>query len=76
MLVRFEATLADIVKETIFVTDVDAFLRASSVRSGRYRQADPPATTGIEVRRLAHEDLLVEIEAVAALCFETEKRDR
>lgn len=74
VLARFEATFADVIKETIYVTDIEAFLRAGSVRAEHYRQVDPPATTGVEVRRLAHADLLVEIEVIAALRSEREKR--
>jgi 2-iminobutanoate/2-iminopropanoate deaminase len=67
VLASFDASLATVVKETIYATDIEAFLRASSIRARRYADIDPPATTGVEVRRLAHPDLLVEIEAIAAL---------
>ena len=58
------ATLADIVKTNTFVTDMDEFFRHVDVRMEYFGPA-PPTSTTVEVRRLAHPDFLVEIEAVA-----------
>ncbi|PYN81217.1 MAG: enamine deaminase RidA [Candidatus Rokuibacteriota bacterium] len=58
------ATLADIVKTNTFVTDMDEFFRHVDVRMEYFGPALPTSTT-VEVRRLAHPDFLVEIEAVA-----------
>lgn len=58
---------ASAVKETAFVTDMDAFLGANDVRLGVYEGLPLPAATVVEVRRLAFPDNLVEIELVAAL---------
>ena len=58
-------TLADIVKMTTFVTDIDEFFKHVDVRM-QYFGALPTSTT-VEVRRLAHPDLLVEIEAIAVV---------
>jgi enamine deaminase RidA (YjgF/YER057c/UK114 family) len=58
------ATLNDLVKTTTFVTDIDEFFRHADVRMEYFGSALPTSTT-VEVRRLAHPDLLVEIEAVA-----------
>jgi 2-iminobutanoate/2-iminopropanoate deaminase len=54
-----------VLKETVFVTDMDAFLGANGVRLTVYEGLDLPAVTAVEVRRLAFPDNLVEIELVA-----------
>jgi len=54
-----------VVKETIFATDISRFLAESDVRHDFYVDGVPPATTGVEVSRLALPDLLVEIELIA-----------
>jgi 2-iminobutanoate/2-iminopropanoate deaminase len=58
------ATLNDLVKTTTFVTDIDEFFRHADVRMEYFGAALPTSTT-VEVRRLAHPDLLVEVEAIA-----------
>jgi 2-iminobutanoate/2-iminopropanoate deaminase len=58
------ASLADVVKMTTFVTDIDEFMRHVDVRMEYFGIALPTSTT-VEVRRLSHPDLLVEIEVVA-----------
>lgn len=64
-LAGFGATLADIVKETIFVTDMDSFLAANARRIEAYA-GTLPAATAVEVKRLAFPECLIEIEVVAA----------
>jgi enamine deaminase RidA (YjgF/YER057c/UK114 family) len=66
-LAGFGATMADVVKETIFVTDMDAFLAANERRIRAY-EGSLPAATAVEVRRLAFPECLIEVEAVAASC--------
>ncbi len=63
----FDATFEDVVKETIFVTDMDAFIEANDIRLAIYAGLDLPAVTAVEIRRLAFPDNLVEIELVAIL---------
>lgn len=58
------ATLKDLVKTTTFVTDIEEFFRHADVRMEYFGAALPTSTT-IEVRRLAHPDFLVEVEAIA-----------
>jgi 2-iminobutanoate/2-iminopropanoate deaminase len=58
------AGLADLVKTTTFVTDIDEFLRHVDVRMEYFGTALPTSTT-VEVRRLSHPDFLVEVEAIA-----------
>ena len=60
------ATLHDLVKTTTFVTDIDEFFRHVDVRHD-YLGVGLPASTTVEVRRLSHPSLLVEIEAIALL---------
>ena len=56
----------DVIKENVFVTDMDAMLAANDVRAGTYG-AHTPACTVVEVRRLAFPECLAEIEVVARL---------
>jgi enamine deaminase RidA (YjgF/YER057c/UK114 family) len=60
------AGLDDLIKTTTFVTDIDEFFKHVDVRHEYLGPALPTSTT-IEVRRLAHPDLLVEIEAIACV---------
>lgn len=65
-LAEFGMTLANVVRETIYVTDMDAFIAANSVRMTAY-DGWHPATTAVEVRRLAFAECMVEIEVTAIL---------
>ena len=58
------ATLGDLVKTTTFVTDIDEFFKHVDVRMEYFGAALPTSTT-VEVRRLAHPDFMVEVEALA-----------
>jgi enamine deaminase RidA (YjgF/YER057c/UK114 family) len=60
------ASLADLVKTTTFVTDIDEFFKHVDVRMEYFGAALPTSTT-VEVRRLAHPDLLVEVEGIAVV---------
>jgi 2-iminobutanoate/2-iminopropanoate deaminase len=60
------ARLEDIVKTTTYVTDIDEFFKHVDVRM-EYLGPALPASTTVEVRRLAHPDLVVEIEAIAVV---------
>lgn len=55
-----------VLKETVFVTDMDALLGANSVRAQTYG-AHTPACTVVEIRRLAFPACMAEIELVATL---------
>jgi 2-iminobutanoate/2-iminopropanoate deaminase len=57
---------SDIVKTTIFTTDVEEFRKANDVRY-EYFKTDFPTGSLIGVKRLAHPDLMVEIEAMAVI---------
>jgi 2-iminobutanoate/2-iminopropanoate deaminase len=56
-----------VVKETIFTTDMDAFLKATDVRFEFYGRERLPATSWVQVQRLVDAGSLVEIEVVAEL---------
>jgi 2-iminobutanoate/2-iminopropanoate deaminase len=60
------ATLDDVVKITSFTTDIDEFFRHADTRN-RYFGKAMPASTAIEIRRLAHPDWMIEIEAMAVV---------
>lgn len=60
------AGLADVVRTRMFVTDIDRW--AEFGRAHREAFADhPPATTMVEVARLIHPDMLIEVEADAVV---------
>ena len=59
------ASLDDIVKSNTYVTDIEEFFKHVDVRM-EYFGALPTSTT-VEVRRLAHPDLLVEVEVIAVV---------
>lgn len=59
------ATMDDVVKVTVFVTNVaEHFSQIHEVRAEFFKK-DYPASTLVEVRSLANKDLLIEIEAIA-----------
>jgi 2-iminobutanoate/2-iminopropanoate deaminase len=60
------ATFDNIVKVTVFVTDLSHFKEIHEVRA-KYFKRDYPASTLVQVSRLVHEDMLIEIEAIAVL---------
>ena len=61
------ATFADVVKMTTYVTDASKTPVIREIRTGYLNMAAPPANTLVEVRRLANEAWLIEIEAIAAV---------
>jgi 2-iminobutanoate/2-iminopropanoate deaminase len=56
--------IKDLVKTTTYVTDIDEFFKYPEVRAEIFGQSLPTSTT-VEVRRLSHPEMMVEIEAVA-----------
>lgn len=59
------ATLADVLKVTVYLKDMGDFARMNEVFA-RYFAASPPARATIEAARLPR-DVRVEIDAIAAL---------
>jgi len=66
MLAVAGATLGDVVKLTVFVTDMREFPKVQEVRA-EYWPTDPPASTSVEVSRLVRDELMVEIDAIAVM---------
>ena len=60
------ARLEDLVRTTTYVTDIEEFFRHVEIRQRTFGPALPTSTT-VEVRRLAHPDFLVEVEAFAVI---------
>jgi enamine deaminase RidA (YjgF/YER057c/UK114 family) len=52
------------VKITIYTTDIDAYLKTGDIRR-EYWTSGAPASTLVQVERLARPSFLVEIEATA-----------
>jgi enamine deaminase RidA (YjgF/YER057c/UK114 family) len=61
------ATFADVVKLTYFVRDINAIAEIRAVRDEFIDTANPPASSLVEVSRLFLPNLLIEVEAVAAV---------
>jgi enamine deaminase RidA (YjgF/YER057c/UK114 family) len=65
--------MADIVSLVHYVTDIDAFMKTGDIRREFF--AEPfPVTTTVQVVRLYHPDLLVEITATAEIPRQRFKR--
>ena len=60
------ASLADIVKTNTYVTSFDEFQKHGDMRLRYFGPALPTSTT-VEVRRLAHPDFMIEVEAIAVI---------
>ncbi|MGI9203656.1 MAG: RidA family protein [Woeseiaceae bacterium] len=58
------ADFGDVVKITIFTTNIDEFREAASLR-GEYFGDNAPASTLVQIQQLARPVFLVEIEAIA-----------
>jgi 2-iminobutanoate/2-iminopropanoate deaminase len=61
------ADFEEVVKETIYTTDMDALLKASDLRFEYYEKDRLPSTSWVQVQRLVNPAFLVEIEVVAEL---------
>lgn len=58
------ASLDDVVKTTVFVTNMEDFPKISQVRNKYFKDAEPVSTL-VEVNKLVKEGCRVEIEAIA-----------
>ena len=59
-----DLTFADVVKETVYATDLDAFIKVSDARKSFYGSW-LPAATWVQVQRLYLPSFVVEVELVA-----------
>lgn len=57
----------DVIKLNMYVTDISQLGALREARDKYVNTATPPVSTLVEVRRLASEELMIEIEAVAVL---------
>jgi 2-iminobutanoate/2-iminopropanoate deaminase len=55
----------DVVKETVYTTDMEALVAANRERLHYYKEVTPPASTWVEIKRLVNPDLLLEVEIIA-----------
>jgi reactive intermediate/imine deaminase len=60
------ATFDNLVKVTTFVTDLSEMQTLRSIR-GNYYGKNAPASTLVQITRLANPDLMIEIEAIAVV---------
>lgn len=59
------ATLENVVSETLFSTDIDSLMAATPVRLKRYEGVAFPATTAVEISRLAYPGAVIEVQVIA-----------
>jgi enamine deaminase RidA (YjgF/YER057c/UK114 family) len=59
------ATLANVVNELMFATDMKALAEAAHVRARRYAHCAPPANTAVQVAGLFIPGAMLEIQATA-----------
>ena len=61
------AGMDDVVKVTVFVTDMSHFKEIHEVRREYFKKGNYPASTIVEINKLANDDLMIEIEATAVI---------
>ena len=61
------ASYANVVKFTFFTTDITQLGIVRKIRDEYINTDNPPTSTAVEVRRLVRDDIVLEVEAVAAL---------
>jgi len=59
-----DATMADVIKVSIYLTDASLIAKFREVRD-EYFKSDPPASTAVEVRALLRPEVMVEMDAIA-----------
>ena len=59
-------TFRDVIKENVYTTDIDAFIKAKEIRK-TYYGADFPAATWVQVQRLYEPTDVVEVELTARI---------
>jgi 2-iminobutanoate/2-iminopropanoate deaminase len=57
-------TFRDVIKENVYTTDLDAFIREKSIRNAYYG-SDFPAASWVQVQRLYEPTFVVEVELTA-----------
>ena len=70
VLKHYKTDFSHVVKETVFVTDMEALIKSSEVRRaffGTKPNTNYPASSWIGVERLYHPSLMIEIELIVQL---------
>ena len=65
-LAQFSLGFSHVVRETMYVTDIDALMPALAYRKSLYGDGPFPASTTVEVKRLFVPGLMIEIEVTAS----------
>lgn len=63
----FGLAAGDVIKETIFTTDLDRMVAAAPIRAAFFAGTTPPASTWVQVSRLLSPDFLLEVEITARI---------
>jgi 2-iminobutanoate/2-iminopropanoate deaminase len=63
----FDADFSHVVREIMYVTDMDGLLDCVELRKSYYGDGPYPASTAVEIRRLVHRDLMIEVQVDAEL---------
>jgi 2-iminobutanoate/2-iminopropanoate deaminase len=66
-LAQFGVSMSDVVEQRVYVTDIDEASAAAEVRKAAYGGKDLPASSMVEVSRLALPQLKFEVAVVARL---------
>jgi reactive intermediate/imine deaminase len=61
-----EASFDDVVKFTLFLTDISQIQVVRDIRDTYVNTEKPPASSAVEVRKLINEHFLIEIDVIAA----------
>ena len=67
ILAHFNATMADVVEQRVYVTNIDEASAAPGARKAAYGGKDLPASSMVEVSKLALPQLKFEVAVVARL---------
>ncbi|MGE7881763.1 RidA family protein [Bacillus sp. NPDC094077] len=60
-----ELNFNDVIKLTFFLTDISQMAIVRDIRDQYINTNNPPASSAVEVNKLIHDELLIEIEAIA-----------
>ncbi len=66
-LAAVDADFTHVVKLNFFLVDMSQLPMLREVRDRYINTQHPPASTAVEIRKLAHPDLLLEVEAIVSL---------
>lgn len=64
ILKKFNLTSDQIIKETIYTTDIDALIKVIPTRKGFFNKGKYPAATWVQISRLYNPDDLLEVELI------------